>query len=66
MAEKVIERSLAACAEKALREGYARAVDEHRRAGVPLAMWREGSACEVDAGMVEYTHGDVEEGDPVR
>jgi hypothetical protein len=33
---------LAYMAEKALKEAVAEAIDEHRRNGVPIAVWRNG------------------------
>ena len=36
-------------ATKALREAVAKAVEEHRRLGIPLAIWRDGKAVAVPA-----------------
>jgi hypothetical protein len=40
---------LAYMAEKALKEAVAEAIDEHRRNGVPIAVWRNGRVVLVPA-----------------
>jgi hypothetical protein len=36
------QKFLAYMAERALKEAVAEAIDEHRRNGVPIAVWRNG------------------------
>jgi hypothetical protein len=41
------QKSLAYMAERALKEAVAEAIDEHRRNGAPIAVWRNGKVVPV-------------------
>jgi hypothetical protein len=45
--KKVQTSSLLAKAERALREAVAGVVEDHRRAGTPLIVWRNGKVARV-------------------
>ena len=47
--EKKRYKFLAYMAEKAFKEAVAEAIDEHRRNGVPIAVWRNGKVVLVPA-----------------
>jgi hypothetical protein len=40
-------------AEKALKRAVAKAIAEHRRNGVPIAIWRDGKVVRVPADQIE-------------
>ncbi len=44
---------LAYRAEEALREAVAEAIAEHRRNGVPIAIWRNGKVVRIPADEIE-------------
>jgi hypothetical protein len=44
---------LAYRAEEALREAVAEAIAEHRRNGVPIAIWRNGKVVRIPADQIE-------------
>ena len=46
------QTSLTDKAMKALTEAVAKAVEEHRRLGIPLAVWRNGKAVSIPAEEV--------------
>jgi len=46
------QSSMTQKALQALREAVAQAVEEHRRRGIPLAVWRDGRAVSVPASEV--------------
>jgi hypothetical protein len=48
--------SLTRKAMQVLTEGVAKAVEEHRRRGIPLAVWRNGKAVSVSAEEVGALH----------
>jgi hypothetical protein len=45
--KKKSPRSLLAKAERALREAVAGVIEDHRRAGTPLIVWRDGKVAKV-------------------
>ena len=45
--------SLAFRAEQALKEAVAEAIAAHTRAGVPIAVWKNGKVFKVHAGQIE-------------
>ena len=49
MMKKRKESSLTQKALQALTEGVAKAVEDHRRRGIPLAVWRNGRAVSIPA-----------------
>jgi hypothetical protein len=44
---------LAYKAEEALRKAVAEAIAEHRRNGVPIAIWRDGKVVRIPADQIE-------------
>ena len=44
---------LAYRAEEALRKAVAEAIAEHRRNGVPIAVWRNGKVVRIPADQIE-------------
>ncbi|MEJ2067638.1 MAG: hypothetical protein P8Y09_06770 [Deltaproteobacteria bacterium] len=44
---------LAYLAEEALKKAVAEALDEHRRNGVPIAIWRNGKVVRIPADRIE-------------
>ncbi len=44
---------LAHKAEEALRKAVAEAIAEHRRNGVPIAIWRDGKVVRIPADQIE-------------
>jgi hypothetical protein len=53
---KKVKRSLpllAYRAEEALRKAVAEAIAEHRRNGVPIAIWRNGKVVRIPADQIE-------------
>ena len=60
---KKVKRShplLAYRAEEALRRAVAEAIAEHRRNGVPIAIWRNGKVVRVPADQIEVREPRVE------
>ena len=51
---------LAYKAEEALRKAVAEAVAEHRRNGVPIAIWRNGKVVRIPADQIEVPEREVE------
>jgi hypothetical protein len=51
---------LAYRAEEALRKAVAEAIDEHRRNGVPIAIWRNGKVVRIPADQIEVQEPQVE------
>jgi hypothetical protein len=51
---------LAYRAEEALREAVAEAIAEHRRNGVPIAIWRNGKVVRIPADQIEVREPQVE------
>jgi hypothetical protein len=45
--------SLGDMAEEALRKAVARVVEEHRKSGEPLAVWRDGKVVRVPADQLQ-------------
>ena len=54
--KKTTKTSLTQKAMQALTEAVAKAVDEHRRRGIPLAVWRNGRAVSVPATEAGALH----------
>ena len=46
---KRLKPSLTNIAMRALRDAVAKAVEDHRRRGIPLAIWRNGKAVTISA-----------------
>ena len=60
---KKVRRSLpllAYRAEEALRKAVAEAIAEHRRNGVPIAIWRNGKVVRVPADQIEVQEPQIE------
>ncbi len=51
---------LAYRAEKALKRAVAKALAEHRRNGVPIAIWRDGKVVRIPADQIEVREPQVE------
>jgi hypothetical protein len=51
---------LAYKAEEALRKAVAEAIAEHRRNGVPIAVWRNGKVVRIPADQIEVREPQVE------
>ena len=51
---------LAYRAEEALRKAVAEAIAEHRRNGVPIAIWRNGKVVRISADQIEVREPQVE------
>lgn len=59
--------SLGDMAEEALRKAVARVVEEHRKSGEPLAVWRDGKAVRVPADQLQrYEEAPGSESAPAR
>lgn len=54
--KKPTKTSLTQKAMQALTEAVAKAMEEHRRRGIPLAVWRNGRAVSVPAAEVGTAH----------
>ncbi len=50
---------LAYRAEEALRKAVAEAIAEHRRNGVPIAIWRNGKVVRIPADQIEVREPQV-------
>jgi len=51
---------LAYKAEEALRKAVAEAIAEHRRNGVPIAIWRNGKVVRIPGDQIEVREPQVE------
>jgi hypothetical protein len=51
---------LAYKAEEALRKAVAEAIAEHRRNGVPIAIWRNGKVVRIPADQIEVRGPEME------
>jgi hypothetical protein len=51
---------LAYKAEEALRKAVAEAIAEHRRNGVPIAIWRNGKVVRIPADQIEVRKPEME------
>ena len=51
--KKRLHAPLAYRAEKALKRAVAKAIDEHRRQGIPIAVWRDGKVVRVEPDQLE-------------
>ncbi len=51
---------LAYKAEEALRKAVAEAIAEHRRRGVPIAIWRNGRVVRIPADQIKVQESQVE------
>jgi hypothetical protein len=49
-----------ALAEEALRKAVAEAIAEHRRNGVPIAIWRNGKVVRIPSDQIEVREPQVE------
>jgi hypothetical protein len=58
--EKRTTSLLAYRAEEALRKAVAEAITEHRRNGVPIAIWRDGKVVRIPADQIEIREPQVE------
>jgi hypothetical protein len=59
-ASKSSSMPLAYRAEEALRKAVADAIAEHRRNGVPIAIWRNGKVVRIPADQIEVREPRVE------
>jgi uncharacterized protein YacL (UPF0231 family) len=51
--------SLGEMAEEALKKAVARVVEEHRKSGEPLAVWRDGEVVHVPADQLQRPGGET-------
>ncbi len=51
---------LAVRAEKALKEAVANAITEHKRAGVPITIWRDGKVVQIPPDQIEVREEQAE------
>lgn len=51
--KRLSPKPLAYLAEEALKKAVAEAIAEHRRNGVPIAVWRNGKVVRVAADQIE-------------
>jgi hypothetical protein len=58
--EKRTPPSLAYRAEEALRNAVAEAIAEHRRNGVPIAIWRNGKVVRIPAEQIEVREPQID------
>jgi hypothetical protein len=58
--EKRNRSLLAYRAEEALRRAVAEAIAEHRRNGVPIAIWRDGKVVRIPADQIEVREPQIE------
>lgn len=59
--------SLGDMADEALRKAVARVVEEHRKSGEPLAVWRDGKVVRVPADQLQgYKEAPSSESAPAR
>ena len=58
--EKRTSSLLAYRAEEALRKAVSEAIAEHRRNGVPIAIWRDGKVVRIPADQIEVREPHVE------
>ena len=58
--KKLFPKLLAYQAEEALRKAVAEAIAEHRRNGVPIAIWRNGKVVRIPADQIEVREPQVE------
>ncbi len=58
--KKLFPTLLAYQAEEALRKAVAEAITEHRRNGVPIAIWRNGKVVRIPADQIEVREPQVE------
>jgi hypothetical protein len=58
--EKRTSSLLAYRAEEALRKAVAEAIAEHRRNGVPIAIWRNGKVVRIPADQIEVREPQIE------
>ena len=58
--EKSSPTLLAYQVEEALRKAVAEAIAEHRRNGVPIAIWRDGKVVRIPADQIEVREPEVE------
>ena len=54
--KKPAKSSLTQKAMQALTDAVAKAVEEHRRRGIPLAVWRNGKAVSIPAAEASTLH----------
>jgi hypothetical protein len=50
---------LAYRAEKALKRAVIKAIGEHRRNGIPIAVWRDGKVIRIPADRIEVREPEV-------
>ncbi len=58
--EKRTSSLLAYRAEEAFRKAVAEAIAEHRRNGVPIAIWRDGKVVRIPADQIEVREPQIE------
>jgi hypothetical protein len=58
--EKRTSLLLAYRAEEALRKAVAEAIAEHRRNGVPIAIWRDGKVVRIPPDQIEIREPQIE------
>lgn len=51
--KKTHSTAMAYSAEKALKRAVAKAIDEHRRNGIPIAIWRNGKVVRLQTDQKE-------------
>lgn len=58
--KKISRVPLAIHAEEALKKAVAEAIAEHKRAGHPIAIWRNGKVVHIPAAQIELHETQVE------
>jgi hypothetical protein len=58
--EKRKPHLLAYQAEEAFRKAVAEAIAEHKRNGIPIAIWRDGKVVRIPANQIEVRESQVE------
>lgn len=58
--KKLLPPPLAYRAEEALRKAVAEAIDEHRRNGIPIAVWREGKIVRISPDQIMVRDAEVD------
>jgi len=51
--DKTCSALMAYRAEKALKRAVAKAIAEHKRNGIPIAVWRDGKVVRIPAAKIE-------------
>jgi hypothetical protein len=58
------DKTMAFCAEEALKKAVARTIVDHKRTGDPIVIWRDGKVVKVPADQIEVYEPEAEYGNP--